>query len=203
MSKIIKDTMSLTAITLVAGLALGGVHAITEEPIAQQQEKAKIEAYQEVFEDADSFETIELTEDLVAQLREGLDANDCTSQEIVEIMQAVDASGNALGYAFNIVSGGGYGGDIQFSVGIQNDGTVNGISILSISETAGLGMNANTDGFKSQFAGKNVAAFEVTKTGATSDEQIYAISGATITSKCMVNGVNAGICAFNIMEGGN
>ena len=80
MSKIIKDTMSLTAITLVAGLALGGVHAITEEPIAQQQEKAKIEAYQEVFEDADSFETIELTEDLVAQLREGLDANDCTSQ---------------------------------------------------------------------------------------------------------------------------
>lgn len=203
MSKIIKDTMSLTAITLVAGLALGGVHAITKEPIALQQEKAKIEAYQEVFADADSFETIELTDDLAAQLREGLDSEGYTSQEIVEVMQAVDASGNALGYAFNVVSGGGYGGDIQFSVGIQNDGTVNGISVLSISETAGLGMNANTDGFKSQFADKNVAAFEVTKTGATSDEQIDAISGATITSKCMVNGVNAGICAFNIMEGGN
>ena len=39
----------------------------------------------------------------------------------------------------------GYGGDIQFAMGVQNDGTLNGISILSISETAGLGMKATTD----------------------------------------------------------
>lgn len=203
MSKIIKDTMALTVITLVAGLALGGVHAITKEPIARQQEKAKIEAYQEVFADADTFETIELTEELTVQLRENLESENLAAQEIVEIMQALDASGNTLGYAFQILSGGGYGGDIQFSVGIQKDGTVNGISILSISETAGLGMNANTDRFKSQFADKNVGAFEVTKKGAVSDEQIDALSGATITSKCMVNGVNAGICAFHVLEGGN
>lgn len=203
MSKIIKDAMALTAITLIAGLALGGVHSITEGPIAEQQEKAKVEAYQEVFADAASFEVVELTEDLTAQLREGLDSAGYAAQEVVEIMQAVDGSGNALGYAFNVVSGGGYGGDIQFSVGIQNDGTVNGIAILSIEETAGLGMNANTDGFKAQFANKAVDQFTVTKTGATADGEVDALSGATITTNCMVNGVNAGICAFNIMEGGN
>lgn len=203
MSKIIKDALALTAITVVAGLALGGVHSITEGPIAEQQEKAKIEAYQEVFADAATFENVELTDELAAELRENLDSNGYTAQEIVEIMEAVDGSGNSLGYAFNVISGGGYGGDIQFSVGIQSDGTVNGIAILSIEETAGLGMNATTDGFKSQFANKNVEAFEVTKNGAASDEQIDALSGATITSKCMVNGVNAGICAFNVVEGGN
>lgn len=203
MSKIIKDALALTAITVVAGLALGGVHSITEGPIAEQQEKAKIEAYQEVFADAATFENVELTDELAAELRENLDSNGYTAQEIVEIMEAVDGSGNSLGYAFNVISGGGYGGDIQFSVGIQSDGTVNGIAILSIEETAGLGMNATTDGFKSQFANKNVEAFEVTKYGAASDEQIDALSGATITSKCMVNGVNAGICAFNVVEGGN
>ena len=98
----------------------------------------------------------------------------------------------------------GYGGDIQFSIGIRNDGTVNGISILSISETAGLGMNADSV-LKPQFADKNVEQFEYTKTGAPGDNQIDAISGATITTNAVVNGVNAGITYFRtqLMEGGN
>ena len=87
-------------------------------------------------------------------------------------------------------------------MGVQNDGTLNGISILSISETAGLGMKANTDSFKDQFKNKKVEKFSYTKTGATSDDQIDAISGATITTNAMTNGVNAGLCAFQYVEGG-
>lgn len=64
-------------------------------------------------------------------------------------------------------------------------------------------MNANTDGFKGQFAGKNVEKFEYTKTGATEDNQIDVISGATITTNAMVNGVNAGLAAFSYEKGGN
>ena len=97
----------------------------------------------------------------------------------------------------------GYGGDIQFAMGIQDDGTLNGISILSIGETAGLGMRANTDAFKDQFKDKNVDKFEYTKTGATADDQIDALSGATITTNAMTNGVNAGLCAFQYEKGGN
>ena len=75
--------------------------------------------------------------------------------------------------------------------------------ILSIGETAGLGMRANTDAFKDQFKDKNVDKFEYTKTGATADDKIDALSGATITTNAMTNGVNAGLCAFQYEKGGN
>lgn len=95
----------------------------------------------------------------------------------------------------------GYGGDISFMMGIRLDGTLNGISILSIGETAGLGMNADTDAFKSQFANKKVEKFTFTKTGSTSDSEIDALSGATITTTAMTNGVNAGLAAFSSLGG--
>lgn len=199
-SRIIKDTIALTVITLVAGLALGVVQDITADPIAQQQEKAKQEAYKTVFADADSFEVVE---DDADSLQAYLDENGYGAQSINETMLAKDASGNELGYAFTVTTSEGYGGDIQFAMGIKDDGTLNGISILSIGETAGLGMKANTDAFKDQFKDKNVEKFEYTKTGAVSDEQIDALSGATITTNAMTNGVNAGLCAFQYEKGGN
>ena len=44
-NKIIKDALALTLITLVAGVALGGVYEITKDPIAKQEAQAKAEAY--------------------------------------------------------------------------------------------------------------------------------------------------------------
>lgn len=202
MSKIVKDAMALTLITLVAGLALGAVHGITKEPIARQEALAKEEAYQEVFADAAQFNAVEITEDLAGQLRSSLDSEGYTAQTIEEIMEALDGNGNSLGYAFTVVTAEGYGGDIKFSIGIQTDGTMNGISILSISETAGLGMNADTDEFKSQFVGKQTDQIVYTKNGASADNEIDALSGATVTTNAMTNGVNAGLCAFRVMEGG-
>ncbi len=198
---ILKDTLILTAITLIAGGLLGLVYEITKDPIAQQEELAKQEAYQAVFEDADSFEVcVEADDpDVAAYLAE----NGFTAQTVNEIMEAKDASGETLGYAINMTTSEGYGGDISFSMGVQMDGTMNGISILSINETAGLGMNAQKDEFKNQYSNKNVESFEVTKTGASADNQINAISGATITSDAITGGVNAGLCAFNYMKEGN
>lgn len=198
---ILKDTLILTVITLIAGGLLGLVYEITKEPIAQQEELAKQEAYQAVFEDADSFEVCVEAED--TEIAAYLAENGFTAQTVNEIMEAKDASGETLGYAINMTTSEGYGGDISFSMGVQMDGTMNGISILSINETAGLGMNAQKDEFKNQYSNKNVEAFEVTKTGASGDDQINAISGATITSNAVTGGVNAGLCAFNYVKEGN
>ena len=55
MNRILKNTLILTAITVVSGLLLGFVYELTKEPIARQEELAKTEAYAEVFPDADSF----------------------------------------------------------------------------------------------------------------------------------------------------
>lgn len=198
---IIKDTIILTLITLVAGGLLGLVYEITKAPIAEQEEMAKQEAYTAVFEDADSFETCVEAGD--ADIARYLADNGFTAQTVNEVMVAKDASGETLGYALNMTTSEGYGGDIVFSMGVRLDGTLNGISILTLNETAGLGMNADKPDFKDQFQDKNVGSFEVTKTGATADDQINAISGATITSNAVTGGVNAGLCAFDYVKEGN
>ena len=106
---------------------------------------------------------------------------------------------------FNVTTAEGYGGDISLTVGIQADGTVNGYSVLSISETAGLGMNAQEADWAGQFAGKQVDAFTVVKdgSGANDDAKIDAISGATITSDAVAGAVNSCIIYFHTLEGGN
>ena len=202
-NKIIKDALALTLITLVAGVTLGGVYEITKDPIAKQEAQAKAEAYEQVFTDAAAFEAVEMDDTLTKTIRDQLDQEGYKAQSIEEVMRAEDQSGETLGYAFTVVTSEGYGGDIQFSMGVQNDGTLNGISILSIGETAGLGMNADTPAFKDQFVGKQVEKLQYTKNGTTQDDEINAISGATVTTNAMTNGVNAGLCAFRVMEGGD
>ena len=201
MKGMIKDALILFAITLIAGLMLGVVNDITKEPIAQQEQKAKNEACQNVFAAADSFEAQELADS--AQIEQVLTDAGISGADIDELMAAKDASGALLGYVITVTDHEGYGGDIQFSMGITNEGTLNGISLLSISETAGLGMRAG-EVLVPQFSDKNVSRFTYTKTGATADSEIDAISGATITTNAGVNGVNAGLAYFDkILKGGS
>ena len=198
MKKILKDAFALLMITMVAGILLGFVFSITKEPIAQQEQLTKERSCQEVFADAVSFEN---DTDHLETAAEAMKAAGYEVQTLSEILVAKDASGNDLGYVLSLIDPEGYGGNISFMMGIRMDGTLNGISILAISETAGLGMNANTDAFKGQFANKKVEKFTFTKTGSTSDSEIDAISGATITTNAMTNGVNAGLAAFSSLGG--
>ena len=200
MNKMIKNTCILTVITLVAGCLLGLVYEVTKAPIAKAKEADKQAAYQKVLPEADSFEAYaDFDEQSAASILQdaGYDA------DITEVAQAMDNNGSVIGYVISVTSHEAYAGDLSLSVGILNDGTVKGVEMLSISETAGLGMRANTDAFKDQFKDKNVDKFEYTKTGATADDQIDALSGATITTNAMTNGVNAGLCAFQYEKGGN
>ncbi|MDE7232166.1 MAG: RnfABCDGE type electron transport complex subunit G, partial [Lachnospiraceae bacterium] len=191
MKEMMKNTGILLAITLIAGLLLGIVYQVTKEPIAAQEEKAKQEACREVFADAASFEAVQLAvPDAAAWSGAGY-----AQESVDEVMAALDSAGATLGYVITVTTKEGYGGDIQFAVGVRMDGTVNGISILSISETAGLGMRAE-EVLKPQFANKNVEKFEYTKSGAAAENQIDAISGATITTNAVTNGVNAGLYYF-------
>jgi electron transport complex protein RnfG len=189
----LKDALILFAITVVAGLLLGIVYNVTKEPIARQEEKAKIEACKNVFTKADDFTEYEAFDSDVAA--NALNEAGLSGMDIDGVSNALDSSGNLLGYVITVTDHNGYGGDIQFSMGVTLDGTLNGISLLSISETAGLGMRAG-DVLVPQFTDKNVESFTYTKTGSTSDSEIDAISGATITTKAVVNGVNAGLEYF-------
>ena len=192
MKSMMKDAAILFAITLISGLLLGVVYEVTKEPIAVQQAKRKNQACQEVFQDAAGFEALELS------LTE---SEEKTSATINEVSKAVAEDGTVLGYVLDITTHEGYNGNIQFTMGIRLDGTVNGISLLSIAETPGLGMKAD-EVLKPQFAGKKATEFKYTKTGAVAENEIDAISGATVTSNAMVNGVNAGLKVFYAELGG-
>lgn len=121
---------------------------------------------------------------------------------LMMLQEALDASGNVIGYVITVTAKDASQANITFSVGIQSDGTVNGYSITSISETPGLGMKAEDEDFYSQFQNKKVDSFEVVKQAPSSDNQIESISGATITSRAMANGVNAALAYFNSDLGG-
>ena len=103
-------------------------------------------------------------------------------------------------------AGDGYGGDIKFSTGISSDGKYMGTSILSISETAGLGMRAKTDpAFLAQFNGASVDKFTVVKdgTGSSSEDKIDAIGGSTVTSKAVTKGINTALAVFKELKSEN
>ena len=193
MKSMMKDAAILFAITLISGLLLGVVYEVTKEPIAIQEIKRKNEACKEVFEDATNFEALELAE---------AETGEKKAATVNSVSEAISEDGNVLGYVLDITTHEGYNGDIQFTMGIRMDGTVNGVSILSIAETPGLGMKAE-EVLKPQFSGKNVSQFVYTKNGATIAEEIDAISGATITTSAFVNGVNTGLEFFNSELGGS
>ncbi len=189
----LKDAGILFAITLIAGLVLGFVNNITVDAIALQEEQTKKAAWKEVFQDAESFE--EMT-DFSTEEAQGVLGADFALQQIDAVVKALDGNGNVLGYVVTVTTKEGYGGNIQFSLGIQEDGTLNAMSILSIAETAGLGMRAD-EILKPQFAGKQVESFNWVKGGAASaDNEINAISGASITTNAVTKGVNAGLKYF-------
>ena len=185
MNKIVKNTLILTLITVIAGFLLGVVYEVTKTPISQAQETAKKEAWQAVFSDVKlgDFKAEDVDQKAADKAVKDMGVN----ATIDEVCTAGDA-----GYVITTTDKDGFGGNIQITVGIKKDGTINGVSILSISETAGLGMKATEPSFYNQYVNKQADKFVVSKDGGDG-EQIDALSGATITSRAVTGAVNAAL----------
>ena len=150
----IKNALILFAITLVAGVLLGLVYQVTKDPIAYQEKLAQDKANQSVFAAASTFDDVALDEAGAAAVSENF-----TGVTVESVKEAKDASGTGLGYVIQVKSKG-YGDFITYTVGITNEGNVNGISIIKIAETPGLGMNAEKV-IVPQFADKAAVPFTV------------------------------------------
>ena len=95
------------------------------------------------------------------------------------------------GYVVEVLSPNGFGGGIDMMTGVDNDGNVTGIAVISHAETSGLGSKATDPEWQAQFAGKN-GSVTVEKDGG----EIVAITGSTITSRAICDGVNT---AFTVV----
>ncbi len=200
MKKIIKDTVVLFLITVIAGLLLGLVYKVTKEPIENQNEKTKLAAYNSIFDKLDSYDTV----DDIDALNKAVHDAGYLAVDIDEVILAKDSDGKQLGYIFTVTDSEGYGGNIKFSMGIDTTGIITGLELLDINETAGLGMKAKTDAsFRKQFIGLKADTINFVKGGQadSSANEIDAISSATITTTAITNGVNGGIIAYNELGG--
>ena len=186
----VKDAAILVIITLVAALLLAFVYEITKDPIAAQKAKKKTEAYAAVYPG--------LSDTVISEaLQAKAEAFAGDSMRVDEAVLAKDASGAVVGVLMTVTTPEGYGGDITLTCGVTTDGTLTGISFLTLAETAGLGMKAQEDGFRGQFENKKTDSFALMKGGAAAEiagnEPVDVISNATITSKAVVKAVNGAL----------
>lgn len=168
----------LIIITVIAGLLLGLTYNITSGPIAEQEALAKSEARKTVLPDADDFTEVDLA---------GLGLGD----EFSEVQEAYIGvkDGEPVGVTVTLVTKG-YSSGLQVTVGIDSDGMVSGVNIDSHSETPGLGAKADDTTYLLQYIGKQGGDLEVIKSGTPNDNEIQAVTGATLTSKGVAGAVN-------------
>jgi len=182
-----KDTLrlaiTLTLIAAIAGLILSLVEAVTREPIAEQRRLETLRALQTVlpaFDNSPDADTVELT---VGKDKKG--------KEIKRLFYRGRTEAELSGIAFTVRSPEGYSGNIDIMVGIDAEGKVTGLEILTHAETPGLGDKITHEPFKSQFKGKSLdnADWRVKKDGGAFDQ----ITGATISPRAVVKAVAAGL----------
>ena len=188
-SVMLKEALILTVITLISGILLGYVYELTKKPIQDQRDLAVQNACKAVFSDYGNV-SFQKTDSCPSPVLEADLAQ--VGVSIGNIFLAMGDFGEPLGYVIESISSEGYGGNIVLYVGVTREGILNDVSILSISETPGLGMRAG-EVLIPQLHKKEVNAIVYTKTGAEQDNEIDAISGATITTKAVTNAVNGAL----------
>lgn len=186
MKDILKLGITLFAICAVAALVLGVTNNITAPVIEERNIQASNEARKIVLSEADEFKELDgMNSDIVLEVYEGI------------------KDGQVIGYTIK-TSSKGYGGAIELMVGISKDGKITGVEIGNHSETPGLGSKATEPMFKNQYVNKDVLnSLLVVKGSTNNDNEISAISGATITSNGVTSGVNAAMKIYNEKLSGN
>ncbi|MBR4467686.1 MAG: RnfABCDGE type electron transport complex subunit G [Clostridia bacterium] len=189
---ILKDTLSLVLITLVAALCLAGVFQLTKNSIAEAEDAERMDSFKVVFPDAMDFRDIP-AETIAAWNAEHPGA------ELILGYEALDKSGgDATGLVLSAVSHKGYGGDVTLSVGIRNDGTLSGVKVTSMSETSGLGANCTKEEWVAQFKGIKAESVGYVRDGDPGEGEINAITSATVTTKAVLEAVNQAL-AFALL----
>ena len=166
----LKLAVILFAFAAVVAVALGLVNKITSERIAAFEAEKTAAAMREVLP-AESYTPVEGS----------------AADKIELVKEIYDAGGS--GWVI-MVTPSGFGGEIEMAVGVDKSGAVTGVSIVSMSETSGLGANAKRESFRSQYVGKS-GSVALKKQGG----EIDALTGATVTSTAVTRGVNAALAA--------
>lgn len=178
---ILRLAMTLLLITGVVAAALAGINSITAPKILENQQ-AKIRA---------AIQTV---------LPEANISGEVAFTDTTGLVKTV--FGSDKGYAVEVAPVG-FGGDITMLVGVSHEGKILGMAVVSQTETAGLGAIVAADSqagqsFRNQFVGLS-GTLAVEKDGG----EIDSVTGATITSRAVTDGINAALsCVADLKKVG-
>ncbi|MBQ0037538.1 MAG: FMN-binding protein [Clostridiales bacterium] len=183
---ILKVAGTLTAISLVVAALLGVVNNVTKDQIAAINLEKTEQALAMVAPEGATFEAVEIPDDVAAAA-----AQYATVSEIYTMSTG--------GYATKIVASGSQG-NIEMIVGVDADGAITGVSIVSNAETGGIGSKVMDN--KPNDAGVPVLDQFVGLSGAGSlvvKGNITPISGATVSTNGVTAGANAALAAVEAL----
>ena len=183
--QILKDTFALVLITLVAAVCLSFVYEVTKDGIAAAEAEERLNSYYQVYPGSASFK------DAGELLDSYTSSNPAVA--VTSVLYALDENGAENGCVLSVVTSSGYGGEIELSLGLTDDGTITGMKVTSMSETSGLGANCQDEDWQAQFSGIRAHEVAFTKTGKSAPNEIDAITSATVTTKAVVEAVNCGL----------
>jgi Na+-translocating ferredoxin:NAD+ oxidoreductase subunit G len=187
MKKVLFLGLTLAVISAIAAFSLAYTYAVTRSRIAQQiweeQIKAAKAVLPEVTRNEDFKEKVELADEIRKQV------------PLVDKVFEGYSGGALAGYAVQCLPRG-YGGPITLMVGIRPNGETTGIKVVENKETPGLGSGIEDPAWNKQFQGRKPGdPLRVNK-------EYDAISGATISSKAIGNGVRAALESYKLIGGG-
>lgn len=164
----------LLGITAVTALLLGAVNYVTAPVIAAATEEKKVAAMQQVLE-AEEYRAVEEF------------AAEHDGATVTALSEAV-SGGETVGYVAEVAANG-FGGAISMVVGVTPEGTVSGVAVIDHSETPNVGSKVVDD----QSVLDQAAGLGYPITVNSGDNAFDAVSGATVSSRAVVTGVNAAL----------
>lgn len=193
MREMLRPALVLFAICLVVGAAMAFTNMATSDVIAQRAVADAENTRKVVFSDADEFVKLKVDK---------IKASSKNNYDCIKEVYAAKINGKTTGYVFQATPKG-YGGEINVMVGINDKGMVTGVQVGDNKETPGLGAKAKDAGFTGQYIGKKFGLISVVKSKVKNENEIEAISGATITSKAVSKGVEqASAMAGDLLNNG-
>lgn len=187
MNETLKLGLILFIITAVSASVLAVSNNITAPRIVEADRMANDLAKQEVLEDAEEFSILD-----EVKLKEVAGSN----SNVIEINEGYNKENQLVGYTFKTKVKG-YGGEIELMTGVSMEGKATGIKILNHGETPGLGANATKTYFTDSFRNKSVDTELVAVKNPKEDNEVQALTSATITTNAVVDGTNSVLEIYN------
>ena len=180
-NKLVKEFLVLPILSIITAFLLSLTYVVTKDTIAASEKNKMDQLRKEVVAAADTFKQVDVSASAVDGLKK------------VEAYLASNGKGAAIQTTVK-----GYGGDLVIITGIDENGKVLAVKVVSTASTPGLGSKTENSTFLSQFVGSD-KNFTLGKT--SGDGSVVAVTGATVSSKAMLNSVNAAKSIFEKIKG--